>query len=256
MAPSPRARQALLEYSQQKVDADAVMRALLEHDDWHVPVHALGRNVVDPLIVYAPQGQLAPHQLNVFTDRAAADLAAEKFGREPMGVYTPGISGVELFGNLLKTPALEPAQTLQVNPGTATAEQWFVARDAFGLCGVWAQAIDLERSIASSSSGYAEKMRAYPAWLAVIGKADNALLRINKPNKGAHAMIFTAPDLADAFLKSLPAAQAAAFQASPAPGDQLFRFLMTSTLQGFVVNGHSAQARLFDVSACRLILGL
>ena len=69
MAPSPRARQALADYAQQKVDADAVMRALIEHDDWHVPVHALTRPPAVPPIVYAEQSQVAPHQLNVFTDR-------------------------------------------------------------------------------------------------------------------------------------------------------------------------------------------
>ena len=256
MAQSPRARQVLLDYSQQRVDADAVMRALIEHEDWHVPVHALTRNVVDQLVIYAQQFQLAPHQLNVFTDRAAADLAAVKFGGEPMGVYAAGISGAELFGGLLKVPALEPAQTLQVNPGTPTAEQWFVARDAFGLCGVWSQAVSLERAIAGSTPGWAEAMRAYPAWLAIIGKADNALVRINKPGKGEHALIFTAPDLADHFLKGLPAAQAAACQASPVPGDQLFKFLSASTVKGFVVNANSTQARVFDVSVCRAILGL
>jgi hypothetical protein len=255
MVSSPRARQALLDYSQQKVDADAVMRALIEHEDWHVPVHSLARSVVDQLIIYAQQFKVAPHQLNVFTDRAAADLAAVKFGGEPMGVYAAGIAGVELFGGLLKVPALEPAVTVQVNPGTPTAEQWFVARDAFGLCGVWSEAIKLERAIGATSPGWASAMGSYPAWLAIIGKPDNALVRINKPGKGEHALIFTAPDLADTFLKSLPPAQAAACQASPVPGAQLFRFLAASTVKGFVVNAHSSQARVFDISLCRELLG-
>ncbi len=255
MAPSPRARQALVDYSQAKLDADAVMRALIEHEDWHVPVHALARSVVDQVIIYAQQFKVAPHQLNVFTDREAADQAAVKFGGEPMGVYAAGISGTELFGGLLKVPALEPAQTLQVNPGTATAEQWFVARDAFGLCGVWCQAIALERAITASSAGWTEAMRTYPAWLAIIGKTDNALVRINKPGKGEHALIFTAPDHSAHFLKGLPAAQASACQASPVPGEQLFPFLAASSVKGFVINANSTQARVFDSSVCRAILG-
>ena len=255
MAPSPRARQALADYAQQKLDADAVMRALIEHDDWHVPVHALGRAPPQPVIVYAQPFQVAPHQLNVFTDRAAADLAAVKFGGEPMGVYSPGVSGAELFSGLLTVRALDPVQTVQVNPGTVVAEQWFVSRDAFGLCGVWCQAILLERTIAAASSGWTEAMRTYPAWLAIIGKADNALVRINKPGKGEHALIFTAPDLAAHFLRGLPPAQAAACHASPVPGDQLFAFLAASTVKGFVVNPNSAQAKVFDASLSRTILG-
>lgn len=250
------ARQALLNHRQKKLEPAAVMRALVQHDDWHVPIHALARPITDRLITYAEKPELAAHQLNVFTDRAACDLAAERFGRAPMGIYAGAVKGAELFGNLLAVPALSPALMLQVNPGSPTEEQWFVERAAFPLCAVWANAVGLEQTIGSSSSGWADAMCAYPAWLAVLGKTDNALVRINMREKGEHALIFTAPDLADHFLKGLPNNGGSACKTASVVGEQLFKFLIKSGVKGFIVNASSPQTRVFEASAARLILGL
>ncbi|MBS1148852.1 MAG: hypothetical protein H6Q89_550 [Myxococcaceae bacterium] len=211
-----------------------------------------------PVIPYAEPGrsQLAPHQLNVFTDRTAADLAAEKFGRPAMGTYVAGVPGPELFGHLLEIPALAPALMLQVNPGSSLETQWFIQKEAFGLCAAWASAISLERAISTNHSGWAEAMRSYQGWLAVLGKADNALVRMNVRDKGEQALIFTAPDLADRFLNGLPNAGGAACKTSAVAGQHLFKFVMKSGAKGFIVNPGSPQPKMFDASVCRQILGL
>ncbi len=252
------ARQALLDHAQKKLEPAAVMRALVEHDDWHVPVHALARDAPYQLIQYAERDRatVAPHQLNVFTDRVAADLAAEKFGRGPMGTYVGGIRGAELFGNLLRVPTLTTALMLQVNPGSATELQWFVERNAFALCAIWSNAIAVERAVTSKDVGWVEAMRGYPGWLAVLGKTDNALVRINMREKGEHALVFTAPDLADNFLRGLPNNGGSACKTSAVLGEQLFRYLLKSGVKGFIVNASSPQTRVFDTSICRTILGL
>jgi hypothetical protein len=252
------ALKALVDHSQKRLEPTAVMRALVQHDDWHVPIHALTRVPTGPVIAYAERdrSQVAPHQLNVFTDRAAADLATEKFGRAPMGTYVGPIEGTELFGNLVKAPALGPALMLQVNPGSPPELQWFVERTAFGLCEIWASAVLLERKIATSASGWDEAMKLYPGWLVVLGKTDNALVRINMREKGEHALVFSAPDLADNFLKGLPNNGGSACKTVAVSGVQLFKFVMKSGVKGFIVNASSAQTRVFDASVCRMILGL
>ncbi len=252
------ARQALIDHSLKKLDAPAVMRALVLHDDWHVPIHALARTAAGPVISYTEPGksQLATHQLNVFTDREAADLAAEKFGRGPMGPYVGQIPGSELFANLLQVPALSAALMLQVNPGSPTEQQWFVERNAFALCGLWSDAIGLERTISTTAVGWAEAMRKYPGWLLVMGKTDNALVRINMREKGEHALLFTAPDLAEHFLRGLPNNGGSACKTHSAVGETLFKFLIQSAVKGFIVNASTPQTRVFEASACRAILSL
>lgn len=245
--------QALLDHSQKKLDAAGVMRALVEHDDWHVPSHAITRPAADRLIVYAEKPELAAHQLNIFTDRAAADLAAEKFGRPPMGTYAGGVRGLELFSGLLLMPALAPALMLQVNPGSPIELQWFIERSAFGLCAVWSNAITLERAMGSQS--WADAMRRYEGWLVILGKADNAVVRMTIRDKGEHALVFSAPDLADNFLRNLPNNGAANCKQSAVDGEHLFKFLLNSGVKGFIVNGNSPQTRVFDVAACRTIMG-
>lgn len=248
------ARQALLDHSQKKLEPLGVMRALANHDDWHVPLHALPTPPADGKIVYADKATYAQHQLNVFTDRDAADLAAKTFGGGPMGTYVAGVKGVDLFDHLQKVPALQPALMLQVNPGSPIEEQWFVERSAFGLCAAWANAITLERTIAATSAGWSKAMLIYGAWLVVLGKSDNALVRINMRDKGEHALVFTAPDLAEHFLKGLPNNGGAACKTASVPGDQLFKFLGTSSVKGFIVNANSAQTRVFDAGAAKTIL--
>jgi hypothetical protein len=247
-------RQALLDHSQKKLEPLGVMRALAHHDDWHVPLHAVAAPPADGHIVYAEKPAVAQHQLNVFTDREAADLAAKKFGGPPMGTYVARVSGVVLFDQLQKLPALSNVLMLQVNPGSAMDEQWFVERSAFGLCEAWANALVLERTIAATGAGWAKAMRQYGAWLAVLGKSDNALVRINMREKGEHALIFTAPDLADHFLKGLPNNGGAACKTSSVPGEQLFKFLGGAGVKGFIVNANSAQTRVFDAEAAKAIL--
>ena len=252
------ARQALVDHAQKKLEPTAVMRALIEHDDWHVPVHALARSVTESQIVYAEpaRSHLAPHQLNVFTDRLAADLAAATFGGPPMGTYVGGVKGIELFSQLLNLPALAPAQMLQVNPGSTTDLQWFVERNAFALCAMWSSAITLERTISSTAAGWAEAMRNYPGWLVVLGKADGGPVRINMRDRGEHSLIFSAPDLADRFLKGLPNSGGSACKTAAMAGDQLFASVMNSGVKGFILNASSTQTRVFDASMCRSILGL
>lgn len=247
-------RQALLDHAQKKLEPAGVMRALASHDDWHVPLHAVAVPPGEGRIVYAEKFALAQHQLNVFTDREAADLAASRFGGGPMGVYLPKVSGAVLFDSLQKLPALHPVLMMQVNPGSPTEEQWFVERAAFGLCEAWANALGLERAIASTAPGWAKAMLGYGAWLAVLGKTDNALVRINMREKGEHALIFTAPDLAEHFLKGLPNNGGAACKTASVPGNQLFKFLDGSGVKGFVVNANSAQTRVFDVGTAKTIL--
>ncbi len=252
------ALQALLDHSQKKLEPTAVMRALVQHDGWYVPIHALTRVPTDPVIAYAERdrSQVAPHQLNVFTDRAATDLAAEKFGRAPMGTYVGPVQGAELFGNLVKAPALGPALMMQVNPGSPTELQWFVERNAFGLCEIWANAVIMERKIATTAAGWAEAMKLYPGWLVVLGKTDNALVRINMREKGEHALVFSAPDLADNFLKGLPNNGGSACKTVAVAGEALFKFVLKSGVKGFLVNASSPHTRVFDATVCRMILGL
>jgi hypothetical protein len=256
MAPS--VRQALLDHSEKKLEPAGVMRALVEHDDWYVPIHALQRAPTGPRIDYVPPGkaQLATHQLNVFTDRDAADWAAAKFGGAPLGSYVGQVAGTELFGNLIIVPALAAAQMMQVNPGSDLELQWFVEPNAFSLCAVWSKAVILERAIAAQASGWADAMRMYPGWLVILGKADNALVRVNVREKGEQALIFSAPDLADRFLAGLPNNGGAACKLAPVAGEQLFAYLLKTAVKGFIVNASSAQPRAFDISACRTILGL
>ena len=73
--------------------------------------------------------------------------------------------------------------------------------------------------------------------------------------KGEHALIFSAPDLADHFLRGVPNNGGSACKTAAVAGEQLFKFLPKSGAKGFIVNASSAQPRVFEMSACQQILG-
>jgi hypothetical protein len=70
-------------------------------------------------------------KLLVFTDRAQAEAAAEKFGRAVLGLYADKVPGGVLFKRL--ETSLPQVQELRVNPASSKEHQWFIGRGGFTL---------------------------------------------------------------------------------------------------------------------------
>lgn len=231
------ARRALADYARRspatQADIDRVMRTLVEHDGWYVPVlyadRVWGQTVFDQMLIFpdAPPGNV----LTVFTDEDSA-LRAEN---QPIGPYGGPVAGGQLMG------ALDPTFTaLVVNPASPRDHQWYIAVGGFEIAGHWAAAVAAERALADRAAGGrlpVAQLRAYRAYQLLLDKSGNALTEIRVPGlDGTLAVAFTAPDRAAEFLGNLPPGPRAIAALAVADGPELFEMLAELNVAGLVLN--------------------
>jgi len=236
-------REILRAYAEKRASVDDVMRVLVEHDGWHVPVHLLSTNVADKLIVYAEQAAVPAETALVFTDREGADAFVAKHGGKPLGVYAAPIAGVDLFGALASDrPECKRIRELRVNEAAPQSEFWFMGAGAFALSARLARAVVLERAFAAASAGnvgdLAELMRSFDGWTLPVGKADRSFVRVTLPG-GEHVVLFTAGDRAKALTQTLPPEQAEKLGFATLTGQQLFPLLAQAPYAGAIINPNS-----------------
>ena len=241
-ASQSRARRALADYARRtpatQADIDRVMRCLVEHDGWFVPVlyadRSWGQTGFDQILIFpdAPPAKV----LMVFTDEASA-LQAEN---QAIGPYGGPVGGVRLMGRL------DPSFTaLVVNPASPRDHQWYIATGGFEIAGHWAAAVLAERALANRTAGGplpTAELRAYRAYQLLLDKSGNALTEIEVPGiDGSFAVAFTAPDRAGEFLASLPPGARASAALAVADGPEMFEMLVEMGVAGLVLNAGAEQ---------------
>jgi hypothetical protein len=235
--PSPAVR-ALERFAQRspatQADIDEVMRTLVTHDGWYVPVafadRAWGQTTFESTVLL---GDAAPNPaLNVFTGRTEALLAEG----EPLGAFGGPVAGVRVMRVLDSN-----LSALFVNPASPREHQWYIAAAGFDIAVTWATAIIVERVLAERGDGPA------PA-LELLGHRYHVLLErptqvraeIHLPDLGGpFAVCFTAADRIDEFLQSLPPAARPLADISSIDGPRLFDLLYEAGVTGLVVNAGS-----------------
>ncbi len=233
-------RAVLKAFSEKKASMDQVMRALAEHQDWYVPAHAIKGTVAQNAVIYAQEFSMPKSPLMLFTDRQAADVAVEQLGHKAMGIYFGGVTGDDILSRLAD---FTDAQAMQVNLGSPTSQQWFVARGGFQLCALWAGVPPFEKSVATMADGVFEKVLAYTGWMTLVAKSDKTFVRY--PVNGVeHAFAFTAPDLADQMIKTLPADQQPQVMTAVLTGRPLFEVLAKAKY-GLLINPNTAKQSVF-----------
>jgi hypothetical protein len=247
------AREALAAFAQRdpatQADIDRVMRALVEHDHWYVPLtyatRAWGQSTFEDTVDF-PAAVPNP-VLTVFTDRASA-RQAEQY---PLGRYGGPFDGVRLFG------ALDPAYSaLVVNPASAPEHQWYISDTGFPIAEMWADGVLVERALARRSARGipVSDLRSHRRYLLLLTQPGNGLLMIEPSRGGGRmAVCFTAADRAEEFLACLPDPVRPQAGLRDIDGPQLFRMLRDIGAGGLVVNpGKSGQAVLSGSDLDRL----
>jgi hypothetical protein len=240
------ARQALSAFAHRdpatQADIDRVMRALVEHAGWLVPLsyatRVWGQSRFEE---YAEFPAEAPNTvLTVFTDRESA-ARAEGY---PLGRYGGPFDGVRLLGALDST-----CTALVVNPASPRDHQWYIADAGFPIANQWADGVLVERALAERGAGPlpTADLCAHRRYLLLLGRADNGLVLIEAPDApGSLAVCFTAPDRAEEFVAALPEQLRPTAGMSVIDGPHLFRVLRELAVAGLVVNpGRPGQAVLF-----------
>jgi hypothetical protein len=232
------ARRALVDYAERspgtQADLDRVMRALVAHDDWYVPVEfaelAWGQSTFDHKIRLGNPAQSAV--INVFTDQESALLATG----QPIGHV-----GGPVTGSTLMQALDDEITALIVNPASPREQQWYIAAAGFEIAATWGTAIEVERALARRGAGpvpVAELLA--HRYQILLERQGHALAQVYLPEiDGAVAVCFTASDRAEEFLASLPPVARPLAEITPIAGEQLFETMRGVHAAGLVVNAGS-----------------
>jgi hypothetical protein len=232
------ARRALIDFAERspatQSDVDFVMRALVSHDDWYVPVlfaeRGWGQSRFDRELLFADAETTTV--LNIFTDHESAMLA----DGQAIGVYGGPVPGHRIMAALDSK-----LDALMVNPASPREQQWYIAAAGFEIAVTWATAIGVERALANRGNG------AVPAaelichrYHLLLERPTRSLAQIHLPDiDGAHSVCFTAADRFEEFLASLPAQVRPLADIAVVDGPQLFDMMRGIGAAGLVINAGS-----------------
>src|SRR5215213_3001123 len=225
----------LTEYSQKRVGANEVMRALAGHKGWLAPALMFARAEGQDLfldggmVLFSTETRLPPGELWVFTDRAAAERA--QAAGALLGPYAADVAGTELFGKI------DPGfQIVRVNPYSPNEQGWQFLPGSYELAKLWAQVISLEEAFENRDDSFYEAVARFQAFLLFNGQSGYAITLPNQGGMRNPAAVFTAPDCADAFLARLADEQRQGFERVAADGMTLLKKLPLQGVDGMLLN--------------------
>ena len=224
-APDP--AQVLAAYGAGEADMHDVMRALVSHRGWYVPLGFLAEcrgdgSRADSVLILSNESQVPPGNLWLFTDEAAALLAQSKGA--VLGAYAGRMPGTELFG------AVGPEhRTVYVNPGSTPTRTWvFQEGSAAEAGGLWAAAVALEESFARwqmTGEPDLSALEDYPGFVLYNFASGPVVTLPNQGGMSNPAAAFTTPDCAGAFLRLLGEEQRAQLRQVTIDGKSLLENL-------------------------------
>lgn len=225
----------LTEYSQKRVGANEVMRALAGHKGWLAPAlmfaRAEGRDLVldSRMVLFGAETRLPPDELWVFTDLAAAERA--QAAGALLGPYAADIAGTALFGKID-----ERLRVVRVNPYSPVEQGWQFHQGSYELAKLWARVIALEEGFENRDDSFYEAVARFPAFLLFNGPSGYVITLPNQGGMRNPAAVFTAPDCADAFLARLTDEQRQGLERVGVDGMTLLKRLPLQEIDGMLLN--------------------
>lgn len=227
----------LAAYGAGQASTDDVMRALVSHRGWFVPIGFFAGcrgdgAKADSVLILSSESQAPPGNLWLFTDEGAARLAQSK--GVSLGAYAGRMSGTELFGAVGGEH-----RTVYVNPGLPRERTWvFQEGSAAEVGGLWAEAVALEESFVGWQAAGAPDLDALEAYRAFMLYNFASGPVVTLPGRGGlsnPAAAFTAPDCAAAFLGLLSEEQRGQLRSVTIDGSSLLANL-PSGIDGLLFN--------------------
>jgi hypothetical protein len=200
-------RDVLRRFAEGRADIFAVVRALVEHESWVVPMETMLRHYgpfeSTAFYVLGEQTTLPDGTLWVFTDLEAA-MSGQAYGYVP-GPCVAGIPGLTLFRNLPTT-----WKEVSVNVGSPVEETFYQQpHETLGYLAVTrvAKGIRIERALADcrpeKHAEFAELLRQHDEWW-LIQLRDHTFFSAYSAGEGPpFLMVFTAPDRVQAAMNTM-----------------------------------------------------
>ncbi|MBV9928548.1 MAG: hypothetical protein JOZ96_26265 [Acidobacteria bacterium] len=224
----------LIAYSQKRAGANEVMRALAGHKGWLAPVTLFAQAeeqhlLLDSVVMFGTETRLPPGELWLFTDRAAAERA--QAAGAMLGLYAAKVAGTELFGKI--DPRL---QIVRVNPYSPNEQGWQFLPGSYELAQLWAEVVALEEKFEESGDPFYAALARFRGLLFFVGPSGYVITLPNQGGLKNPAVVFTAPDCADAFMARLTDEQRQGLERRGADGMTLIKRLPEQQIDGMLIN--------------------
>jgi hypothetical protein len=140
--PMSRPRTAIPALRRGHASRAAVLRALVEHREWLVPVSFFPRERVATCgkVSFGPRSHMPPGELWIFTETATVHAALAHGA--VLGSYVPSIQGTELFGALT-----DEVRLLRVNPSGYADDLLAFEPESFPELRAWADRVRHEQRL-------------------------------------------------------------------------------------------------------------
>jgi hypothetical protein len=193
------AREVLRQFSKGQLTPYQAMNALVAHDGWLVPIGwamtVLGRDRCEMVHLETGEPTFPPGQLWVFTDADALARAREALaGKVALGTYVSPVTGIDVFGRLLDGIVLE------INPGSPREETFFAQGPAIKATRILAQSMGLSRALADNAADVGERIRTFEGYIVLVRRSTGRLVTIRPDDCTDQLIVFTARDVAEAFV--------------------------------------------------------
>jgi hypothetical protein len=221
-------REAIQQTLDSKLSRPALLRQLISHDDWRVPVYVGDDGTSHYLYVKNSDGERFQF---LFTDDPAYQAGLAAVGEGLLGSRCMTIKGVDLFSDLS-----DDADVISINWGSPP--EIFFKRDQIPSLRDWAQAVKLERTLATPTPDL-KLLKRYQRYYIVLQKVEEGYALTLAPDKHGRklAAVFTAEDTLQAFLDD---ARKGEWGFEPItrtiPGEHLFDDLREMPLDGIAFN--------------------
>ncbi len=220
--------QTLAAYSQGRAGNDRVLRALVDHQGWYVPLQLFLKTAEDKsrqkkVVFISAEDRVKESEIRLFTDYASLMRAAA--ANAPIGSYAGAINGTELFG-LIPTGI----KSIRINPYSPVEQTWsFLDETSVEMVRLWSEVIALEEKLKYFQPGKPDlaALSSYHGFITIVNAETNSIFLIKEFNEEMRiaAPVFTAPDSADRFLASLPPEKSRALKQITINGDTLLNDL-------------------------------
>jgi hypothetical protein len=223
-----------MEYGQKRVGTNEVMRALASHKGWLAPALMFVKPgetelMLDRLVLLGTETRLPPGELWVFTNQSAAERA--QAAGALLGPYAADIAGTQLFDNF--SPDF---QLVRVNPYSPAEQGWQFRPGSYELAKLWGCVIALEESFKNTDGLDHAAIARFEAFTLFRGPAGYVITLPNQGGMKNPAVVFTAPDCADAFRARLTEEQRTGMERIYADGMTLIKKLPEQGIDGMYLN--------------------
>lgn len=251
-------REALRRFAAKHGTQHDVMRALVGHDGYLVPIKArpwAAQAKWDQVIHMGSESDMPPGELWVFTDEEILEAVAKE---QRLAIYGGPARGRDVFSRL-------PADlwALRINPGAPWNETWFVERGGFDLARNWAGAIAAERLLDSGvglgsadPSVLRQVFAEFDGWYVLLHEGGAIVTLPDHEGYRNPALVFTSADAMAHFAATIPGPTRATLQTMTLGGDSLFGQLPQQGVDGVAFNpAGPAGTRTVDLGFCDRVLG-